>query len=831
MRLLRESRSYRASLSTGWGQLRRAPVSAAITVLVQAIGIAGMVLIFALVIGVRQRRPGGILTSSDELVQIREVAARSIFGPPSLGSFSYPNYLALRQHAASLSDVAASIGMATVAVQVHQGLEVVEGGLSTSNYLSVLGVRPVLGRGFTAEEDLRVVDAICLLSERLVRRWGLEGRVPGATLVVKGRPVTIVGVLPEAFGGTNYVDRAEIWFPIALHEFLYPGYEFLSADHAPFQLVGRLKPGVARRAAEEESTMILRRDEHRGGAETPASARVAIEPLRAAGHIERYLFMPLYAALSLSAGLILAMALFNVAGLEMVMAVKRQRDVAIRLVLGASPGGLMLERLSEALLLGVLAGGVGVLLARGLLEVLRGAITGRFFTLLIESASLLNWRMPAFVLLVSTVVALVSRLLPAWAAAKTPPALVLQGSGGLQSQALRMRARVLIGQTAVVTLLIFISTASARGTWKAQNEPLGFDTRGLALAKVDPVAVGYEPSAALDLTRRLLEQLNSAVNVQTATLSRFSPVNRATVTVRIALVDQKRSEVIPVGSVSRDEVAENYFGVMGIPVIQGRSFDRSDVHGSAPVLVINSTAARQWPWPSGQAVGGLVRLGSETTPYTVVGVVGDVSPIGAPGPLVYLPLFQRASGSIFDHFGFMINVRTLAKLGATNSSLRAEVLALDPKLPVADLRPIGDVIADSLPLERTIARLNATLAALALVICAVGFYAAASRIALERKREFAVRLALGARPADVTFLLLKWWSTTIGTGLALGLISGTALVWPIAARGVLLSVDLVVVAIVCTIVLAVGLAALCVPAWSVLRTDPAATLRLQADTR
>ncbi len=795
-----------------------------------------MILIFALVTGAQERRPGGILTRSDELVQIREVAERGgIFSPPSLGWFSYPTYMALRRQAASMSDVAASTGMATVAVQVHQRLEVVEGGLSTSNYLSVLGVRPVMGRGFTAEEDLRVVEAICLLSERLMRRWGLEGKVPGATLVMNGRPVTVVGVLPDAFRGTNYTDRAEIWFPIALHEFLYPGYEslsakFLSADLAPFQLVGRLRPGVARRAAEVESTTILRQHEQRGGAGTPASARVAIEPLRAAGHLERYLFVPLYAALTLSAGLILAMALFNVAGLEMVVAVKRQRDVAIRLVLGASRAGLMLERLSEALFLGVLAGGAGVLLAKGLLEVLRGAITGRFFTLLIESASLLNWRMPAFVLLVSTAVALISRLLPAWAAAKTPPALVLQGSGGMQSQALRMRARVLVGQTAVVTLLILISTASARGTWKAQNEPLGFDTRGLALAKVDPVAVGYEPSAALLFARRLLDRLETSVNLQTATLSRFSPVNRATISDRIALVDQKRSEVIPVGTVARDEVAENYFEVMGMPVTQGRSFDRSDVHGSAPVLVINSAAARQWLWPGGEVVGGLVRLGSEAIPYTVVGVVGDVSPIGASSPFVYLPLFQRASGSVLDHFGFTINVRAPGKLSAANSLLRDEVLALDPKLPVADLRPIGDVIADALPLERTIGRLNATLAALALVICAVGFYATASRIALERKREFAVRLALGARPADLALLLLRWGVTTIGTGLAIGLISGTALVWPIAGRGVLLSVDLVVVAIVCTIVLAVGLAALCVPAWSVLRTDPAATLRLQADT-
>jgi len=175
-------------LSMGWRQFSRAPISSATAVLVQALGIAGTIVVFALVTGVHERKPSGVGTAGDELVQLRAVEPASTFFSPSLGWFPYPVYVALRQQSTMLSDIAASMGKAAISVRVHQRLEGLEAGLSSSNYLRVLGVRPVVGRGFTAEEERPGGEAVCLLSERLVRRWALEGSVPGATLIANGEP-------------------------------------------------------------------------------------------------------------------------------------------------------------------------------------------------------------------------------------------------------------------------------------------------------------------------------------------------------------------------------------------------------------------------------------------------------------------------------------------------------------------------------------------------------------------------------------------------------------------------------------------------------------------
>jgi len=411
--------------------------------------------------------------------------------------------------------------------------------------------------------------------------------------------------------------------------------------------------------------------------------------------------------------------------------------------------------------------------------------------------------------------------------------LALQGGDWAQPRALGARTGVLVGQTVVVTLLALVGAASARSLWKAQTTSPGFDTRGLVLARVDPVTFGYDGPRALDLAHRLLEQLNVAPNIQTATLSRLNPVNLSTVSDRMAVVDPDGAGVTPVGNIPYDEVAPNYVVVMGIPVVRGRPFSQTDAPGSAPVMIVNRYAARHWPWPNGEPVGSLVRFGSSGIQHTVVGVVGDVSSRGMlapPGPFAYVPLFQRTNGSVFDHFGLTINLRTPGKLDSASSFLRSAVRALDPNLSVEAPRPIATVIADTLPIEKMLGSLNVIFGALALLICSVGFYATASQISAERQREFGIRIALGARPADVALLVVRWWLITIGIGLAIGLASGISLALAITrTQAVVLSIDVLVIGCVCMVILTVSLAATGVPVWRALRTDPAATLRLPSE--
>jgi putative ABC transport system permease protein len=435
---------------------------------------------------------------------------------------------------------------------------------------------------------------------------------------------------------------------------------------------------------------------------------------------------------------------------------------------------------------------------------------------------------------VSMLTALASGLLPAWFAGRTAPMVVLQGGRRTHRRALGVRGSVLVGQTAVVTLLALIGAASARTLWKARTASPGFDTRGLALARLDPLAAGYDVPKALDLARRLVDQLNVAPQSQTATISRLDPVNRATVSNRMALLDPVGGGATPLGQIAYDEVAPNYFELMGIPLLMGRAFSGNDSQGSPLVMIVNSSASRHWPWPNGEPVGSLVQLDGAGT-YTVVGVVGDVTYRGVlspPRPFVYVPLYQRTSQSVFDHFGFTIHLRSRGGLDPAVSRLRLAVRALDPALPVEAPRAITAVIMGMMPLEYMLGGLASVFAPLALLVCSVGFYATASQIAAEREREFGVRMAVGARPTDVVLLVLRWWLITIGTGLVIGLVLGTLLASAITrTQGVVLSMDGLAIGSVCMIVLTVSLVAICVPVWRALRTDPATTLRLPSETR
>jgi putative ABC transport system permease protein len=823
----------------GWRRFGSAPASSATAVVVQALGIGATIVVFSLMVGVRQIRPGGVATAGGELVELRYVPHDATFFASALGWFSYPEYRAFQQPSPTFAGVAASMGLAQIPVGIRRRFEAVPAVLSTSNYLQVLGVRPVTGRGFTTAEERPGDAAVCLLSQRLVRRWALEGSVPGATVVVRGQPITVVGVLPEPFGGTNYGARAEIWFPLGLHELFFPDGALLDGTgpgphgrpvrRSPLQLVARLRAGKTSKIAAVEATTILRREQSLRPS-TGAGAAVVVDPLLAYGHIERLQLLPVFAAFGLAAALMLTMTVVNVGGLEMALAIRRQRDVAIRLALGASRHRIFVERLGESVALSLVAGGFGVLFARGLLRFLASVVTGAFLGRLFESASMANWRMPVFVVAASMLTALASGLLPAWSAGRTAPMVVLQGGGWIRPRARGTRRGVLAAQAAVVTLLAFIGAASARSISKTESTSPGFDTRGLLVAHVDPVGAGYDRPKALEFARRLLDALNGPSRARTATLSRLTPVNRSTVSDSMAIVDG--GTATQVGSVAYDEVAPDYFDVLGIPMLGGRSFQASDSAGTAPVIVVNAHAAKTWPWPSGKPIGSLVRLGPDGIPRTVIGIVADVAsqgPLSRPEAFAYLPLFQRTNPSVFDNFGFTVNLRDTRAPASASARIRAAVRALDPMLSIEEPRSIKDLIAEILPMEKMLRNVNSIFALLALLVCSVGFYATASQMTLEREREFGLRIALGARTTDILSLLLRWWVATVGTGLAVGLASGALLGLAVGRSDVVLTVDALVVVTVCTIVVTVSLAATSLPARFALRLEPAAALRLPAE--
>jgi putative ABC transport system permease protein len=290
-----------------------------------------------------------------------------------------------------------------------------------------------------------------------------------------------------------------------------------------------------------------------------------------------------------------------------------------------------------------------------------------------------------------------------------------------------------------------------------------------------------------------------------------------------------------VGIIPLDAVAPNYFDVLQIPILLGRSFADGDDATGAPVIIINRAAAVKWPWSASGPVGGLVQLAGGGIPHTVVGVVGDVMSPGVLGggqPFVYLPLFQTVPASMFDQYGLTIHVRTRGSRNGTALFVRDTLHLLEPRLSPQEPQPIATVIADALPHERALGIVNIISAALGLLVSAVGFYAMAAQLAAERQREFGLRIAIGARPLDVGLIVVTWWGTTAGAGLATGLALGSLVVSAInRSQAAALSLDLSVLFAVLITVAGASALAVARPAVIALRNDPAASLRLPSEMR
>lgn len=838
--------------SGAWPRFRRAPVASALAVAVQAMGISGTVAVFAIAHELRERRPSGIDGDADDLVQLGrlEPGCTGVAGfSRCWNKFPFSEFDAHRRRNETLADVAASNGRYSVSVRTPAGLDVVPGVFSTSNYLRVLGVRPLLGRSFTEDEERPGGDPVCLLGERLVRRWGLQDRVPGATLVANGTPLTVVGVLSEDFFGTNGWDLGEIWLPLGQHRLAFPNapdFSILDASLAPrlapFQVVARLAPGATSEAAGVDATTTVRQQE-REYLERFRGARVRVEPLRAYAGWDAYLLWRHFTAMGLAAALLLAMTVLNVSGLGLAMGLRRRREVAVRLTLGARPGRVVREQLLEWLGVAPVAAGLGLAGAAVLLRVLARVapafgssswVLVRSFPELVQSVPVLNPEVAVFVVIASILSVLASALLPAWSAARSDPMLTFREADLGQRRLRGGRTAVLTAQVAGVALLAAVAGAAAHGLWLAEVRSPGFDARGLAVARLDTFATGDGRERTLGLARRLLQELGARPDVEGATLSRLRPFGLSvSVPETAALVHPDGDR--PLGNVRYDEVAPSYFGVMGIPVLMGRSFAPGEGRAE-PVIVVNRAAARRWPWPGETPIGSVVRLGRDGTPHTVVGVVGDVRPPGVsnpPEPFAYVPLDRQREGlSVYDQLGLTLALRGRGEPRALESALESAMAALDADVPVGDLRPVSELVADALRFESLIGTLNAAAGVVALLVCCLGLYATAAQLSLERQRDFAVRIALGARPSDLVRLMGRWWAAAIGTGVALGLASGAAAVWAISRRtGLLLSGDPVVLLAVAVAISAVCLATTSVPLWRVLRAEPAAPLRLTPESR
>lgn len=801
-----------------WRELRlavrgfaRSPGFVAAVVGSLALAIGANTAIFTLVNAVLLRPIPG-LRDADALVNVHPV------GPDdegSFGSFSYLDYVDFRDRNDALSGLAAFTDRG-LSFGEGDRVELVGGQLVSGNYFPLMGVRPHLGRLIEPADDAAPgLAPVAVVSHGLwQRRLGSDPAVVGRTVRLGGFPFTVIGVAEPNFSGHFIGFPFDVWVPLSMTERAAPIETLTQRDSAWLELVGRLRPGVSIGQAQAALGAVaagLAR-------EHPAPSRTSRVELRRLTGIDDSLRDSVTAFLGLLqavAALVLAVACANVAGLLLARAAARRKDVAVRLAIGARAGDLVRQLLSESLILFGLAGALGLLLAAWTASLLVD-FQPRFAIPLRLDLSL-DLRVLAFTAFCALATGVVFGLVPAREAARTS---VVEALKDLDATARsRLRRLFLVGQVALSLLLLTVAGLFLRALDKAHGLDPGFAVEGVRIASVNLSILARDEARGRAFFRSLLERLESTPGVEAASLARIVPLSLGSLG---ALIQVEGHEKPPGGGfrVELNAVTPRYFETLSVPLLAGRAFATSDAADAPAVAIVSQALARRF-WPEQGALDQRLEWGGRS--LSVVGVVRDSASrrLGElPRPQLYVPFEQSYSA------GMTVLVRGAVASESLGTTLRREIRSLDPDLPILSEMPLGEFIGRSLAPQRMAGTLSSLLGGLGLLLTALGIHGLIAQHVARRRREVGVRIALGARPADVTRLFLGQGVRLALAGVALGLAGAAATTRLLVAflPGVS-PLDPLVYAGTATLMLSVAALASFVPARRAAQLDPLATLK------
>lgn len=794
-------------------QLRQAPAFAVVATMTLALGIGGSTSIFTIVDAVLLRPLG--FAEPERLAVIR----------PTSGARLSAAYLHdWRAESRAFADIAGWYDEPANLTGEGMPVEVLAD-RATTNFFAVLGTPPQLGRTFTTTPNLANVQQEVVLSHGFWQRhYGGDPAVIGRSMTLDDRSVTIVGVMPARFAvRTNELpeSRAEIWLPLPLE----PGNRAGMGGY--LNVVGRLAAAATEQDAQAELAAIARHIEE----QYPSYSKdwgVQVVPLHEATVRDvRLRLLVVFGAVAL----LLLIACANVANLVLNRAAARRTELAVRQSLGATPGRLVRQALTESLVLAAAGGALGVFLAVGGTRLLVSAVPAGLG--LPRTAEVgVDARVLLFSVLVTMLTAILFGLAPAvGAAAQAAPQSVLRdGMRSLAGNRGRSRARGALAASQVALAFLLLAGAGLLGRtfWELSGVDPGFDTTNVVTMRTTLAAPRYTTDdRARAFGDQLIERIERLPQVTSAGLVNYLPLSNIgagspfTIEGRPAL----RPEDRPGSWISI--VGGNYFDAMGIPLLRGRRPGRFDTERTQPVVVIDDELARRY-WPQGDPVGERLvwrTRQNQTFAAEVIGVVGAVRWTGLsadPQPTAYWWFPQRPDQQL------TIVVRTSGDPAAMSRLVAAEVAAIDPSQPVAEVRAMRDLVAADLDQSRFTMLLIGAFAAAALLLAAIGLYGVIAVGVTERTREIGVRMALGADRRNVIGMVMRGGLLPAAIGLVAGLVAALAL-------GRLLASLLYGVAPTDPATIAGGAAFLTIvtaiasylPARRAARLDPAVTLRAE----
>ncbi len=760
----------------------------------------------------------------------RLVAVYVAHGESRYGAASYPEYLELREHTRTLEGLTAFsfMGMSAT-LRVGGAARQRRLGVVAGNFFDVLRLRPVAGRFFLPDEDrMPDADPVAVVSYDFWRReLGGDAGAIGSRIKIDRRPFTVIGVAPRGFAGPmpGWGVAFNVYIPMGMRGSLSgtgAGAD-LGRTARWGTLIGRMRTGVTLRQVRAELAGMAARLA-RAYPETDGERTVEVGPLRGMRPDLARGNWPMLLALMGVVLVVLLISCANVAGLLLVRAAGRRREVGIRLSLGAGRAVLIRALLAESMLLALLGGVLGVLLAEWGTRALRVLfMTPVMVRLQAHFDVSPDVRVLAFTAAIALASGLLSGLLPALASARLEPLRALRGESRPGGRRPTTGAVVVVVQVALAVLLLTVAGVFLRGMQAALAVNPGFHAAGVWTAWVSPHGPRYDSIRTATFQAELLRRLRASPGIEAAGLGSSEVLGFGGPPVPVGLPGEAPGRPEP--TAYENYVTPELTGMLGVPLLRGRALDSGDRAGAPAVAVVSAALARRL-WPRGDALGKHFVAGGRAA--EVVGIVADAKYVAdrdAGVSYIFLPFAQQPAASR----GTVVYLRPVGGDGRlAAAALAGAVRALDPDVPFDDPTPLTEALHVSLTATRIMGVLASASAALALVLAAIGLFALLAFAVARRTREIGVRMALGARGGDVRRVVARQGLVLVGIGMLIGVPAGLA-AWRIL-RGLVEGVgrvDAASLGAVVVILAAVALAATWIPARRAARADPMVALRAE----
>jgi predicted permease len=795
--------------------LRQNPGFAAIVIVVLALGIGANTAVFGLINGlVLKNLP---VEKPEELVRLANP------------SFSYPIVEQVRARGTDIFSSLFAWSIEDFVVDWNGEVERIQTLVVTDEFYSTLGITPVYGRTFSSEDEVAVISY-----DAWERRSGRDPALLGTTIRVGRLPMTIVGVAPEGFFGVAPGMAPEITIPVRSLPKIDPDDADILGrpTNALLHVMARLKPGVS--VAQGDAALqifwpdvmkaVTNPDMPPERRERFLSRRTALEPAGSGFSRVRNRVDPALRILSALVGLLLLVGCATVANLLMARTAARRREIAVRLAVGATRGRIAGQLLTEGLLLALLGGLGGLLVAAWgstaliqLLSTPEGPV---------RLSTVMDGRVLAFSLMLSVVTAIVFATAPAFRSARVDAGPVLKDethtvAGGRQW----LNRSLVVAQIGLSMILVFGAALFIRSLNLILSQDAGFQSENLLIAGSDPSSAGYDEPRRGAFYAQLVERLSVHAGIQSASLSQYPPISGedGAWTGNIG-VDQAPPQQAS-DNVHFNAISPGFFRTAGIEFLRGRDFAPQDGESSARSVIVNESLARTY-FPNQDPVGRRITVGLDPSRQNleIIGLVQDAkyqTLQESTRRIAYLPVRKGTVGNLF------LEIRTIGDPNAITASVRDEVRNLDRSVPFT-IQTADDRIRDTLAPQRTIAILSAVLGGVALLLASAGLYGLMAYHVSRRTIEMGLRIALGASARMIRVMILRKTLALAGIGVLIGL--GASLALGRLIRGALYgitSADPIALVASSVIMCAVAFLAGYIPAYRASRVDPAVALRRQ----